>query len=67
MTLTINGDAQSFDPAPESITDLLKALGLEGKPVLVEHNGTAHFPRHFPTTPVAQNDTLEIIQISAGG
>lgn len=67
MTLTINGDARSFDPTPGSITELLKALGLEGKPVLVEHNGTALFPRQFSTTPVAENDTIEIIQISAGG
>lgn len=67
MTLTINGDTRSFDPAPESISDLLKTLGLEGKPVLVEHNGTALFPRQFATTPVAENDTIEIIQISAGG
>jgi len=67
MTLTINGETKTFDQAPESIADLLKALGLEGKPVLVEHNGTALFPRQFPTTPLAENDTIKIIQISAGG
>ncbi len=67
MTLKINGENQSFDPTPESISALLNTLGLEGKPVLVEHNGTALFPRQFATTPVAESDTIEIIQISAGG
>ena len=67
MNLTVNGETQSFDPAPESIAVLLSQLGLEGKPVLVEHNGTALFPRQFATTSVAENDTIEIIQIAAGG
>ncbi|QQL43796.1 sulfur carrier protein ThiS [Sulfuriroseicoccus oceanibius] len=68
MTLTINGNDTTFgDNAPATVTDLLKHLGLEGKPVLVEHNGTALFPREFPTTNLTTSDRLELIQVAAGG
>jgi len=68
MTLTINGKESSFENgAPATITELLAQLGLEGKPVLVEHNGTALFPREFATTTLASGDRVELIQVAAGG
>ena len=67
MTLTINGECQSFAPAPETVAELIKTLDLDEKPVLVEHNGTALFPREFTKTALTDLDKLEIIQIAAGG
>lgn len=66
MTLTVNGQSRTFD-SPATIADLLQSLGLTGKPVVVEHNQIALFPRDIPTTPLTEGDIIEIVQITAGG
>jgi sulfur carrier protein len=50
-----------------TVLTLLQSLGLDGIPVLVEHNTTALFPREFPDTPLKAGDQVEIIRIVAGG
>ena len=68
MTLTVNGQSRAFQPGQiHTIADLLALLGLEGKPVVVEHNQTALLPREIDHTPVADGDVIEIVQITAGG
>ncbi|SHJ19653.1 sulfur carrier protein [Rubritalea squalenifaciens DSM 18772] len=66
MSITLNGKPHSLDSA-STISELLKSLGLEGKPVVVEHNHTALFPRDYDSTQLADNDQVEIITIAAGG
>jgi len=66
MNLIINGDAREFEsgiPLP----DLLKSLGLEGMPVVIEHNREALAPSEFPNRELKDGDSLEIITIAAGG
>ena len=66
MTITINGQARELDDVA-TVSALLAVLGQDARPVLVEHNGTALFPREFATTRVATGDVLEIIELAAGG
>lgn len=54
-------------PADNTITGLLASLGLADKPVVVEHNKVALFPRDYDTTVLGDDDSLEIITIAAGG
>ncbi len=64
--IQLNGTSHPL-PADSTISTLLKSLGLAEVPVLVEWNGTALFPREFPTTNLTDGDRIEIIRIVAGG
>ncbi len=66
MKLKINGEPQE---APEgiSVAGLLEHLGLAGKPVVVERNQMALFPREHVEVVLSEGDLLEIVQITAGG
>jgi sulfur carrier protein len=67
MTITLNGQPHPLTAPTTTIADLLQSLGLEGKPVVVEHNLQALLPRELQATPVADGDSIEIVQITAGG
>lgn len=66
MTITLNGKPTDIENN-SSITQLLESLELAGKPVVIEHNKTAVFPRDYAETQLADDDQLEIISIAAGG
>ncbi len=66
MTITLNGKSTDIEPN-SNITQLLELLGLTGKPVVIEHNKIAIFPRDYTETQLTENDQLEIISIAAGG
>jgi thiamine biosynthesis protein ThiS len=66
MKLILNGAPHEL-PAPLPIRGLLDHLGLGEKPVVVELNLRAVFPREYPTTIVNDGDCVEIVQITAGG
>ena len=66
MRLTLNGNDHPM-PEDNTVTGLLKELGLDSKPVVVEHNKTALFPRDYSTTTLSENDQVESITIAAGG
>lgn len=65
-TITINGTPQPL-PQPVTLTKLLEDIGLAGKPVVVELNATAIFPRDYPATTVEPGAKLEIVTLAAGG
>lgn len=65
MTLTINGIAKEFANSL-TLPSLLKELGLEGKPVVVELNREALSPSEFERV-LNDGDQLEVINIAAGG
>ena len=46
---------------------MLEAVGLAGKPVVVEQNQVALLPREIQTAVVNDGDVIEIVQITAGG
>ncbi len=66
MKITLNGKEHSLDQTI-TITDLLASLGLVDKPAVVELNKQALFPREYSEVTLSENDSVEIIAISAGG
>jgi sulfur carrier protein len=66
MTITLNGTKRDF-PETMPLPSLLEAVGLAGKPVIVEHNQMALLPREIPQATVRDGDVIEIVQITAGG
>jgi len=69
LQINVNGDVQQLDPAPSPTTleAVIKALGHNPQLVVAEHNGVIAPRRLWPTTPVADGDTLEIVTIVGGG
>lgn len=66
MEITLNGQTRELTGVL-TVTDLLVHLGFGNRPVLVERNRTALFPREFSTTPVNAGDEIEVIELAAGG
>lgn len=66
MKITLNGEQREFGGVA-TIGDLLDAIGLAGKPVVVEHNEQPLFPREIVEVRVADGDVIEIVQVTAGG
>jgi len=66
MTIQLNGQEHQLDTSI-SVTTLLGSIGLGDKPVVVELNKEALFPREYATIMLANDDQLEIITIAAGG
>lgn len=65
-SITLNGTPYVLEE-PCSVARLLELLNMQGKPVVVEHNGSALLPRDFPGVTVSPGDTLEVVSIVAGG
>jgi sulfur carrier protein len=65
-TITLNGEKRVVENV-STVGDLLDVIGLAGKPVVVEHNQQALFPREIATAPVSDGDLIEIVQVTAGG
>lgn len=66
MEIILNGQTHQLT-APTTLTELLVALSLDGKPVVAELNREAVLPRLFPETWINAGDRLEIITLAAGG
>ena len=66
MKITLNGNDHPL-PADNTVSGLLTSLGLADKPVVVELNKVALFPRDYDSTVLQDSDSLEIITIAAGG
>lgn len=66
VTILLNGTSRGVKNGM-TVREVLRDLGLEEVPVLVEWNGTALFPREFDTTRVKERGVMEIIRIVAGG
>ncbi len=66
LTITLNGSPH-FLEAPVSLVRLLESIGLAGKPVVVELNETAVFPRDYAQTLVENGARIELVTLAAGG
>ena len=66
MRVTANGDPVDV-PDGSTVDDLLAAMGLGGKWVLVERNGEPVERRHLSTTALSEGDRLELVRAVAGG
>jgi len=65
-TITLNGSPHPL-PGELTLDQLLESLGLAGKPVVVELDGEAVFPRDHTQTRIADGARVEIITLAAGG
>jgi len=66
MTIQLNGKDHQLD-TPMTIKALLESIGLGNKPLVVELNKEALFPREYESSILKDGDQLEIITIAAGG
>ena len=66
MQVTANGDPVEVADG-STVADLLAALGLGGKWVLVERNGEAVRRADLDVTVLAEGDRLELVRAVAGG
>lgn len=67
MLLTVNGTPTDLPTPSATVAALLDHLGMTGKPVVVELNQRALFPRELASTSLSEGDVLELVQITAGG
>jgi sulfur carrier protein len=67
MTLTLNGEARTFEAETLGLEELLAQLDLAGRPVVVEHNREPVLPARYPDIRLKDGDSLEIVRIAAGG
>lgn len=66
MKIKLNGKDHALETAL-NVDELLASIGLAGKPVVVELNQKALFPREYANSMLENGDKLEIITIAAGG
>lgn len=66
MNITLNGNPHEI-AAPMPLTALLESLGLAGKPVVIELDEQAIFPRDYAKTEVAEGARVEVVTLAAGG
>jgi sulfur carrier protein len=66
IAITLNGNPHLL-PGPMSVAELLESLGFAGKPVVVELDERAIFPRDYQTTRVAGGCKIELVTLAAGG
>ena len=66
MNIQLNGSLHEIETAI-SVTDLLVSIGLGGKPVVVEINEQAVFPRDYPRIIIGEGARIEVVMLAAGG
>jgi sulfur carrier protein len=66
VRVTANGEAMELSDGA-TVEDLLHAMKLGGKWVLVERNGEPVARRDLATTVLAEGDRLELVRAVAGG
>ena len=66
IEVTINGDCRQVEPG-QTLAQLLSRLRLEPRMVVVERNGEIVARDRLGETPLTAGDTLEIVQMMAGG
>jgi sulfur carrier protein len=67
-TLKINGvDKQFLTGIPQTLTDLLKQLGINEATVVAEINGRIIERQNFAQTQLSNGQTIELIRFAGGG
>jgi sulfur carrier protein len=67
FAITLNGSPHALEEGAVSLERLLESIGLAGKPVVVELNQQAVFPRDYSGTLVEEGARVEIVTLAAGG
>lgn len=66
MTIQLNGKPHETRDGI-SITELLESLNLGGKPVVVELDEQAVFPRDYARMTLVDGAKIEVVTLAAGG
>jgi sulfur carrier protein len=66
MKIQLNGSPHEIE-APVTVAALLESIGFGGRPVVVELDEQAVFPRDFQETLVGEGARVEIVTLAAGG
>ncbi len=66
MTIHLNGTLHEIDK-PVTIAGLLESIGFGGKPVIVELNEQAVFPRDYEVVMIEDGARVEVVALAAGG
>jgi thiamine biosynthesis protein ThiS len=66
MNIRLNGNPHNL-AAPLTAAALLESLGLAGRPVVMEIDEQAVFPRDYPTREISDGAKVEIVTLAAGG
>lgn len=66
MKIQLNGNPHEI-AAPLTVGALLDSIGFGDKPVVVELDEKALFPRDFSSTLVIDGSRVEIVALAAGG
>ncbi len=64
--LRVNGKPETT-PQPATLQGLVAALGLGGQRLAIEHNGQIVSRSLWASTPVADEDCVEIVKAIGGG
>ncbi|MFC4403187.1 sulfur carrier protein ThiS [Gracilibacillus xinjiangensis] len=67
MKLIINGDPLELQTDVKNIEELITALGLTDKSLIVEHNQTILKKQDHKKVSVSNGDQLEIVHFVGGG
>lgn len=66
MQIQLNGHPHPLE-AEMTLGDLLESIGFGGKPVVVELDEQAVFPRDYSRIRIADGARIEIVTLAAGG
>lgn len=66
MNVRLNGRPHRVESA-STVQDVIRALGLDPRSVIVEHNGEPVERRRFADLEVREGDRLELVRAVAGG
>lgn len=66
MKICLNGNSHEIGE-PMTVLVLLKSLGFGDRPVVVELDEKAIFPRDFVSAVVHEGSRVEIVTLAAGG
>jgi thiamine biosynthesis protein ThiS len=66
MNIQLNGNPHEIE-APLTVSALLESIGFGDKPVVVELDEQAVFPRDFSSVLVVGGSRVEIVALAAGG
>lgn len=66
MKIQLNGHPHELEAAT-TLGDLLESIGFGGKPVVVELDEQAVFPRDYPSIRIEDGARIEVVTLAAGG
>jgi sulfur carrier protein len=66
MNIHLNGKPHEI-AAEMTLIDLLDRIGFGGKPVVIELDERAIFPRDYASTYVSEGARVEVVTLAAGG